>query len=315
MSKEKQTEVSPATDQLVSEIARLEKKFNIIVDHAESVEIWVLHDMRVAFISPGIERISGYTAEQFIKDPGLFRKMIHPDDLAEFNLNYEEFSESKVLVEIDLRIIRKEGEIRWIHTRMTKIYDDQGNYNGFRSSTTDITTLKETEKHLVDALSEIQTLKAKLEEENIYLRNKILSVKKLDGIITDSPLMNDVLEKVKQVAQTDSPVLIFGETGTGKELIAQAIHNASSRRKRLIITVNCSALPPSLIESELFGRERGAYTGALSRQIGRFEQANNSTIFLDEIGELPTEIQVKLLRVIQFGEFQKGRCADYCCHQ
>jgi transcriptional regulator with GAF, ATPase, and Fis domain len=116
--------------------------------------------------------------------------------------------------------------------------------------------------------------------------------------------MADVLEKVKQVSSTGAPVLLTGETGTGKELVAQAIHQASNRRNRLMITVNCAALPESLIESELFGRERGAYTGALSNQVGRFEIANRSTIFLDEIGELPTEIQVKLLRIIQFGEYQ-----------
>jgi transcriptional regulator with GAF, ATPase, and Fis domain len=122
--------------------------------------------------------------------------------------------------------------------------------------------------------------------------------------VTNSPLITGVIEKVRQVARTDAPVLLTGETGTGKELFAQAIHQASNRRNRLMITVNCAAMPESLIESELFGREKGAYTGALSSQIGRFEIANRSTIFLDEIGELPPEIQVKLLRIIQFGEYQ-----------
>jgi transcriptional regulator with GAF, ATPase, and Fis domain len=126
----------------------------------------------------------------------------------------------------------------------------------------------------------------------------------IEGIVADSPKMHGVFEKVIQVAETEAPVLLMGETGTGKELIAQAIHNASKRSRRTMITVNCAALPSSLIESELFGREKGAYTGALSKQIGRFELADQSTIFLDEVGELPLDIQVKLLRVIQFGEYQ-----------
>ena len=116
--------------------------------------------------------------------------------------------------------------------------------------------------------------------------------------------MLDILNQVKLVASTDSPVLITGETGTGKELVAQAIHNLSKRNKKLMVTINCAAIPEALIESELFGREKGAYTGAVTRQVGRFQIADNSTIFLDEIGELTLETQAKLLRVLQFGEFQ-----------
>jgi formate hydrogenlyase transcriptional activator len=152
----------------------------------------------------------------------------------------------------------------------------------------DITRRKETELRLIDALAEVESLKGKLEDENRYLREKFLPIHSDNDIVTNSPLMLDVLKKVRQVASTDAHVLLLGETGTGKELIANAIHNSSKRRNRVMITVNCAALPPSLIESELFGREK----------------ANHSTIFLDEIGELPLEIQVKFLRVIQFGEFQ-----------
>jgi len=142
-----------------------------------------------------------------------------------------------------------------------------------------------------------------LQQENLVLKQQSTSFS-IPGIISTDPEMQKILEKVKHVALTDSLVLIIGESGTGKELIARAIHDLSSRRNKPMVTVNCAAIPAALIESELFGREKGAYTGAMSRQIGRFEAANKSSIFLDEIGELPIETQSKLLRVLQFGEFQ-----------
>jgi transcriptional regulator with GAF, ATPase, and Fis domain len=144
-------------------------------------------------------------------------------------------------------------------------------------------------------------LKDRLEAENLYLLDQISIEYQHEEIIGRSDLIQRVLRRVEQVAVTDSTVLILGETGTSKELIARALHNSSSRRNRAMIKVNCAALPSALIEAELFGRERGAYTGAVTKQIGRFEAANGSTIFLDEIGDLPLELQAKLLRVIQGG--------------
>lgn len=131
----------------------------------------------------------------------------------------------------------------------------------------------------------------------------------LERLIAASPAMSSVLHQAERVAATDSTVLLLGETGTGKEMLAQAIHELSLRRRRPMVKVNCAALPASLIESELFGRERGAYTGALSRQVGRFELADGSSLFLDEVGELPLALQSKLLRVLQFGEFERLGCA------
>ena len=134
-----------------------------------------------------------------------------------------------------------------------------------------------------------------------HLRKEINTVRRHAEIIGESDAIKKVLRKIKQVARTNSTVLIMGETGTGKELVARAIHNLSSRKGHAMVTVNCAGLPATLVESELFGREKGAYTGALSRQVGRFEIANGSTIFLDEIGELPLDLQVKLLRVLEQG--------------
>jgi len=164
---------------------------------------------------------------------------------------------------------------------------------------------KRADQKIQNALAEIQQLKDRLEAENVYLRDQIDVEYKHEEIIGKSVAIRNVLLQIKQVAATDSTVLILGETGTGKELIARAIHNASARKARAMIKVNCAALPATLIEAELFGHEKGAYTGAVSTQIGRFEAANGSTIFLDEIGELPLELQSKLLRVIQEGQFER----------
>ncbi|PKN36670.1 MAG: Fis family transcriptional regulator [Deltaproteobacteria bacterium HGW-Deltaproteobacteria-2] len=155
------------------------------------------------------------------------------------------------------------------------------------------------------ALHEIKEMKDKLEAENIYFRQEHKTKHQFENIIGQSDGLKYVLYRAQQVAPGNTTILILGETGTGKELIAASIHNMSPRKERPLITVNCAALPGNLIESELFGREKGAFTGADARRMGRFEVANGSTICLDEIGELPLELQGKLLRVIQHGEFER----------
>ena len=164
---------------------------------------------------------------------------------------------------------------------------------------------KQAEMRLQSALTEIQKLKERLEKENVYLREEIKLKHQYKEIIGESEVIKKVLNQVAQVAEMNSTVLITGETGTGKELIAVAIHQYSRCKDKPIVTINCAALPSTLLESELFGREKGAYTGALSRQAGRFEVADGSTIFLDEIGDLPLELQGKLLRVLEKGEFER----------
>jgi len=165
--------------------------------------------------------------------------------------------------------------------------------------------VEERTVELRTALSEIQAMKEQLEVENIYFRHENKMKQQFENIIGQSDGLKYVLYRAQQVAPTNATILILGETGTGKELIAAAIHNMSPRKERPLFTVNCAALPANLIESELFGREKGAFTGADSRRIGRFEIANGSTLCLDEIGELPLELQAKLLRVIQHREFER----------
>ena len=164
---------------------------------------------------------------------------------------------------------------------------------------------RQTEENLHQALDEVALLKDKLQAENSYLREEVSVIKGFDEIVGKSGALKKVLDKVSQVAVTDATVLILGETGTGKELIARAIHNRSLRKNSAVVRVNCATLPANLIESELFGHEKGAFTGAHAKKIGRFELADEGTIFLDEIGELPLELQAKLLRVLQEGEFER----------
>ena len=164
---------------------------------------------------------------------------------------------------------------------------------------------KQADEKLQTAYAEIQQLKEQVEQENSYLRQEIKLEYGHHIVVGNSAAMRAVLRKAEQVAGTDSTVLVLGETGTGKELVARTIHEMSQRSKRTMVKTNCAALPATLIESELFGREKGAYTGALAREIGRFELADEATIFLDEIGELPPETQSKLLRILQEGEFER----------
>jgi formate hydrogenlyase transcriptional activator len=169
----------------------------------------------------------------------------------------------------------------------------------------DITEFKGMENKLRQQLEENETLKLQIEKENVYLREEIKTKLGFGNIIGDSDALRYVLFRVRQVAPTDATVLILGETGTGKGMVAYTIHEMSNRKDKSMVTINCAALPENLIESEFFGREKGAFTGAHAKQVGRFEVANGGTIFLDEIGEMPLTLQTKLLRVLQDGQFER----------
>jgi formate hydrogenlyase transcriptional activator len=197
------------------------------------------------------------------------------------------------------------GNLRLFDTSFCPLEDEDGQVSFIIPEARDITDLKQAEAALQQALSELKRLKNRLEEENVYLQEEIKLEHNFGTIIGRSKVLRDVLGQVEKVATTDATVLILGETGTGKELIARAIHEHSNRKSRPLVKVNCAVLPANLIESELFGHEKGAFTGAVARKIGRFELANGGTIFLDEIGDMPMELQAKLLRVLQEGEFER----------
>ncbi|MGA0556867.1 sigma-54-dependent transcriptional regulator [Larkinella sp. VNQ87] len=163
----------------------------------------------------------------------------------------------------------------------------------------------ERTESLAKALSEVESLKNRLQAENVYLREEIKQTSNFEEIVSQSKAFGRVLRQVEQVAPTQTTVLILGESGTGKELLARAVHSRSSRKNKALVKINCAALPATLIESELFGHEKGAFTGATTQKMGRFELADGGTLFLDEIGEMPLDLQAKLLRVLQEGEFER----------
>lgn len=234
-----------------------------------------------------------------------FFKVIHPGDREQVDQAVQQTLQSGERLLSDYRIVLPDGSIRWITARGQRYLRADGKPDRLMGVSIDISERKRMEEELQSRLREIEELKKQLEQENISLREEVKLLSPHAEIVAKSAAMRQVLARVEQVAPTDSTVLLTGETGTGKEVIARAIHNLSTRRGRPLVTVNCASLPPTLIESELFGREKGAFTGAMSRMVGRFEVADGSTLFLDEIGDLPLELQTKLLRVLEEGRFER----------
>jgi PAS domain S-box-containing protein len=230
---------------------------------------------------------------------------LHPDDLPRLTDAYRHSIETGRPRDVEARSRGADGVYRWFHLRSRPQLDAEGRVVRWYTLATDIDKRKRAEAQLETAFEEIKRLKDRLHDENVALREEIDQAFMFEEIVGSSPALKTVISSIVKVAPTDSTVLITGETGTGKELVARAIHKSSQRASHPFITVNCSAIPPSLIASELFGHEKGAFTGALQRRQGRFELANSGTIFLDEIGELPAETQIALLRVLQERRFER----------
>jgi formate hydrogenlyase transcriptional activator len=284
----------------------------------------------------GIERSS------LIRKP--FSRFITKDDQDVFYLHQKKLFETKAKQVCELKLIRKDRTQFYAQLESIVVKDSKKDIPQTRTTITDINDRKLVEEalrkayeeleqrveartvelveankelktemedrkrvvlELREALSEIKQLKNHLEAEKAYLQEEIKLEYNFENIIGNSDELRYTLYKVEQIAQTDTAVIILGETGTGKELIARAIHGSSPRKNRTLVKVNCATLPFNLMESELFGYEKGAFTGAVDRRLGRFEVADGATLFLDEIGELPLELQAKLLRVIQDGEFER----------
>jgi DNA-binding NtrC family response regulator len=227
-------------------------------------------------------------AKDFIAKPfDLVEVTTRIHNLLEVRLLYKNAENYNKVLEQAVR--ERTSELTWANEQLTEAMEAS----------------KKTEKKLQGSYGEIQQLKDRLQAENIYLQQEVAREYNFGEIIGHSNVLSQVFLQVEQVAPMNATVLLLGETGTGKGVVARAIHGASSRKHRPLITVNCTTLPAALVESELFGRERGAFTGSDTRQIGRFELADRGTIFLDEIGEMPLDLQSKLLRVIQDGEFER----------
>jgi PAS domain S-box-containing protein len=226
-----------------------------------------------------------------IKADDFRARLFHPDDLEKFRDERRLALSRGEPFEAELRARRKDGQYRWFLVRYNPLRDDEGRIIRWYATGTDIEDRKQAEE--------------RVQKENLALREEIDHSSMFEEIVGSSEALRKVLAQVAKVAPVDSTVLILGETGTGKELIARAIHKRSKRSSRAFIRVNCAAIPQSLIASELFGHEKGAFTGALQRRLGRFELADGGTIFLDEVGELPAETQSALLRVLQEQEFER----------
>jgi PAS domain S-box-containing protein len=286
-------------------LMQAEAKYRTVADFTYDWEHWANLDDSFEYVSPSCERISGYPTRDFMDNPSLFKEIIVPEDRDVWDRHYHDSRQELKPREIQFRIQTRDGQIRWIEHSCQPVIDHQGSLQGFRASNRDITFRKLTEVDLRKAYTEIEQLKDQLEAETAYLQQEIKLEHNFENIVGNSAALKYVLYKVEQVAAADTTVLVLGETGTGKELVARAIHNNSPRRKRPLVKVNCATLPSHLIESELFGHESGAFTGAQARQLGRFEVADGTSIFLDEIGELPPDLQTKLLRVLEHGEFER----------
>jgi transcriptional regulator with PAS, ATPase and Fis domain/CHASE3 domain sensor protein len=229
---------------------------------------------------------------------------IHPDDRAPIDAAASELYKGND-AEYNYRIVLPDNSIRYVRTIAHAITNDSGQVIQFVGTVIDVTEQRNARKALEKAFEEIKTLKDQLYKENIALREEIDKVSMFEDIVGTSPALQAVLSRVSKVAPTDSTVLVTGETGTGKELVARAIHKRSHRSSRAFVSVNCAAIPRDLIASELFGHEKGAFTGATQQRLGRFELAEGGTIFLDEVGELPAVTQIALLRVLQEHEFER----------
>jgi len=231
--------------------------------------------------------------------------LIHPQDVGGIVAHWRASLASGAMCEHEARVRRADGAFRTMLHRTVPLSDKAGKTVKWYGSSFDIEDRKLAEDSLQSALDEVQKLKDQLHKENIALRDEIDKASMFEEIVGDSPALQLVLSRVSKVAPTDSTVLITGETGTGKELIARAIHKHSHRASRAFVSVNCAAIPRDLIASELFGHEKGAFTGAMQQRLGRFEMAAGGTIFIDEVGELPVETQIALLRVLQEHEFER----------
>ena len=276
-------------EQLTRALRKNEEEFRQILDLTpQFVTVLGPHRARLYINGAGLDYL-GTTLERWReKHP---RDEVHPDDLELVMSLWKRALSDGLPFECEFRARRNDGIYRWLLARCNSVRDDDGQVLRWYIAFTDIEERKRTEE--------------RLQHENAALREEINQASMFGQIVGSSEPLQKVVAEAYRVAQTDATVLIFGETGTGKELIARAIHKRSKRGARAFIAVNCGTMPSALIASELFGHEKGAFTGATQRRLGRFEAANGGTIFLDEVGDLPPDAQIALLRVLQEREIER----------
>jgi len=274
----------------LEKIKKSEAELRQIVDVIPQAIVVMTPDGKAIYANRATIEYTGLSLDEVRADD--FRsRVFHPEDLQRLLEQRRRTLSTPVPFENEYRTLGKDGKYRWFLIRYNPLLDENGNVIRWYATATDIDDRKRAQD--------------RLQNETVALREEIVRSSMFEEIIGSSEPLRKVLAQVSRVAPTDSTVLIQGETGTGKELIARAIHNRSKRSNRAFIRVNCATIPPSLIASELFGHEKGSFTGALQRRLGRFESADGGTIFLDEVGEVPPETQVALLRVLQEREFER----------
>ncbi len=271
------------------QIAKSEAELRTIIDAIPQLIIAIGADGNFLYANQAVLEYTGLTKEEVRSER--FREVFHPEDSERLRGERNTAISRGVPFEYERRVRRRDGQYRWLLVQYNPLLDERGTVIRWYATGTDIDDRKQVEE--------------RTRQENFALREQIDQVFMFEEIVGSSPALKTVLSSIVKVAPTGSTVLIAGETGTGKELIARAIHKGSQRALPPFIAVNCASIPPSLIASELFGHEKGAFTGALQRRQGRFELAHSGTIFLDEIGELPMETQITLLRVLQERQFER----------
>src|SRR5229473_2520833 len=278
-----------ALEKASEEIKKSEAELRTIIDAIPQLIIALGADGNFLSANQAVSEFTGLTKEELA--PEGFREVFHPQDTERLRDERDAAIARGAAFEYERQIRRKDGQYRWFLAQYKPLLDERGEVTHWYVTGTDIDDRKQAEE--------------RTRQENLALREEIDHSSMFEEIVGSSPALCNVLAQVARVAPTDSTVLISGETGTGKELIARAIHKRSKRAARAFIRVHCAAIPQSLIASELFGHEKGAFTGALQRRVGRFEAAHGGTILLDEIGELPMETQIALLRVLREREFER----------
>jgi PAS domain S-box-containing protein len=280
-----------------------EDRLQAIIDTVPVMAWSARADGSIDFFNEQWHKYTGLTPEESLNWGWKVAK--HPEDLPRIQKAMENAATTGQPFEIEGRIRGRDGLFRWFLIRCNPQRDQSGAIVRWYGTDTDIEERKRAEGELAGAFEEIKRLKDRLQDENVALREQIDQTFMFKEVVGASPALRVALSAVSHVAPTDSTVLLLGETGTGKELFARVIHKNSGRSEKSFVSVSCAAIPQALIASELFGHEKGAFTGAQQRRLGRFELANGGTLFLDEIGELPLDTQVALLRVLQEREFER----------
>ena len=308
MSEQPESRPEKTVRELEQRSKELERQNELILESAGEGIYGLDTKGLTTFVNPAAAEMLGWAADELIGQP--MHKLLHhtrPDG-SHFPREqcpiYAAFKDGEVRTVDDEVFWRKDGSSFPVEYTSTPVRD-RGELVGAVVVFRNLTDIKQSEENLRRALAEVERLRSRLEAENVYLQEEIRTEHNFDEIIGRSDAIRRVLEAVETVAPTEANVLIEGETGTGKELIARALHGLSSRGGKTLIKVNCASIPKELFESEFFGHVKGAFTGALRTRSGRFELADEGTIFLDEVGEIPLEMQSKLLRVLQEGQFER----------